>query len=105
MPVAVLEGDKAGSSDTSNRLSASSAPLGEQFSIAVRTIGLLFSGGKPLSSKTAVTVSTTEALPMPGFITIGYTTRLDDLITLDAPGGELLLVTSCAIDIIIPGNE
>jgi hypothetical protein len=105
MPVAILERDKAGSSDACNRLSAGSAPLGEQFSIAVRTIGFLFSWCKPLSSKTTITVGTTEAFPMPWLITVCHTTRLNDLVTLDAPGGELLFIASCAVDIIIPWNE
>lgn len=105
VPVAILERDEAGSSDTSDGLGAGGTPLGEQLAIAVGAVWLLLPGGESLAGEAAVTVCATEALPMPGLVTVGHTTRLDDLVAFDASGGELLLVASCAVNIVVPWDE
>lgn len=42
---------------------------------------------------------------MPRLIAVSHTTASDDLVALDAPGGELVLVTASAVDIIVSRNE
>lgn len=42
---------------------------------------------------------------MPWLIAVRHTSAGDDLVALNAPGGELVLVTASAVDIIVPRNE
>jgi len=105
MPVAILERDEACTADAGDGLGASRASLGKEFAETVGAVRLLISGGESLSCQASVAIRATEALPMPRLIAICHATRLNDLVALDAPGGELLLVALRAVDIIIPWNE
>lgn len=51
----------------------------EQFTETFGTIGFLVTTSEALTSQRNVAVGASEALTMPGFILVGYTTRSDDL--------------------------
>lgn len=51
----------------------------EQFTETFGTIGFLITTSEALTSQRNVAVGASEALTMPGFILVGYTTRSDDL--------------------------
>jgi len=105
VPVSILERDEPSAADTSDGFGTCCTSLCKEFSKAISTVWLLIPGGESLSGQAGVTVGATEALPMPGLVAICYTTGLDNLVTLDAPGGKLLLIALCAIDVIVPRNE
>lgn len=90
---------------TSDRLGASKASLRKQFSIAVGAVRLVILAGEPLASELDIAVGTTEALSVPWVILVSHPTGSDHLVTLDTPGGELLLVAARAVDLLLTGNE
>jgi len=105
VPVSVFEGDEAGAADTGDWLGAGSAALGEQFAEAVGAVGLIVSRGEALAGQRRVAVGAGEALAMPGLVLVRHAARRDDLITLDAAGGELLLVAGGAVDLLLARDE
>lgn len=42
---------------------------------------------------------------MPGLVAVRHTAAADDLVALDAPGGELLLVAGGAVDVVVSRNK
>lgn len=82
MPVALFKGDKFSSSETSNRLSTSTALLGKQISIAVGTIRLVVLRRKLLLRQLLVAVSARETLPVPWHVLVGHTSFIDHPTTL-----------------------
>lgn len=79
VPVAVLEGDEARAADAGDGLAARGAPLGEQIAEALGAAGLLITGREALSGQVLVAVCAGEALAMPWFVLVGYTTALNSL--------------------------
>lgn len=105
VPVAVLEWDEAGAADASDGLGAGSAPLGEEFSEALRAVRLLVTGCEPLSGQGGVAVGAGEALAVPGLVLVGYATLRNDLVALDAASSELVLVAAGAVDLLLARDE
>lgn len=105
VPMSVFKGNEASATNTSNRLGAGSASLGEEFTETVSTVWFVIPGGEALAGQRSVTVSTGEALPVPRFTLVGHTTRCNDLITLDATCSEFVFVTGSAVNLLVPGNK
>lgn len=105
MPVATLEGNESGSSNTSDGFAASCASFREQFTEAVSTIGFVVSRGESLSGKRLLAVCTSEALPMPGIIAISDSTLGDHLAAFDTFGGKFLLVALSTVDVVLFRDE
>jgi len=105
VPVAVFERYEAGASDTCDRLGAGGAALGKKLAEAVGAVRFVLFRGEALPSQRCVAVGAGEALSVPRLVLIGHAPRGDDLITLDAPGGELLLVAGGAVYLLVPGDE
>jgi len=105
MPMSTLKWNKPGATNTSDWFRAGSAPLGEKFTKAVSTVGLVIPGSKSLSSQWLLTVSTSEAFSVPGIISVGHTTLCNNLSTLDTLGGKLVLITLCTVDVVLLGDE
>ena len=64
---------------TCDGFAAGGAPLAEQFTEAVCTVGFVIPGGEPLSSQDLVTVVAGEALPVVGLVPVGHTSRCYNL--------------------------
>lgn len=105
MPVAILERDETGTTDTSDWLSTGGASLSEQLAEAVGTVWLLITAGEALSSERHLAVGAGEALTMPRFVLVGHTTAGNDLLALDATGCVLLLVAASAVYLLLPRDE
>jgi len=105
MPVATLKRKKSCSTNACKRLSTGSTSLREKFTKAISAVVLVISGCKSLSSQRFLAVCTGEALSVPGIIPVGHTSLGDHLSALDTLGGELVLVTLCAVDVVFLGDE
>jgi len=105
VPMAVLERDKLGATDSSDGLVACEAPLGKQLAEAFSAIRLLVAGGEALAGQALGAVGAGEALPMPGLVLIGDASASDHLVALDATSSELLLVTLGTVYLLFPRNE
>lgn len=105
MPVPVFERDEAGATDASDGLGARSTTFRKQFAEAVRTIRLVIPGGEALAGQGSIAVGASEALSVPWVVLVGHTPGGDDLATLDASRGKLLLVAGGAVDLLVPGDE
>jgi len=105
VPVSSLEGDESSSTNSSNRFATGSAPLREKFSKAISTVRFVVSGCEPLSSQRLLTMSTSEALPVPGIISVGDSTLGYHLAALNAFCSELFFVALRAVNIVLLGNE
>ena len=55
---------------TCDGFAAGGAPLAEQFTEAVCTVGLVVPGGEPLSGQGLLAVGAGEALPVPGVVPV-----------------------------------
>ena len=64
---------------TCDGLGAGSAPLAEQFTEAVCTVGLVIPGGESLSGQGLLAVGAGEALPVPGVVPVGHPALCDHL--------------------------
>jgi len=105
VPVPVFEGDEAGAPDTCDGAGTSGTSLGEQLAEAVCAVGFVLLGGESLPRQRRVAVGTGEALAVPGLVLVRHPAGGDDLTTLDAPGGELLLVAGGAVDLLFSRDE
>lgn len=120
MPGSILEGNKSRSSQASDGLCTGVTLFGEQFTITINTIGIVwligfvcvfncFSGNitccKSLPGQGLVAVATIETIPMPGLITEGNAPGCNNLLALGAPGCVFVLVAFNAINIIIFGYK
>jgi len=105
VPVPSLEGNKSSSSNPCNWFTAGGAPLAEELPEAVSTVRLVVPGGEPLASQGLLTVSTGEALPVPGVVPVGHSALGDHLAALNALGGELFLITLGTVDVVLLGDE
>lgn len=105
VPMSVLERNEAGAADTCDGALASDAALGEQVAEAVGAVRLLVPRGEALAGQRRVAVGAREALAVPGLVLVRHAARSDDLVALDAAGGELLLVAASAVDLLLPGDE
>jgi len=101
MPVASLKGDEPGAPNSSDWLTAGCTPLRKQLTKAISTIGFVISGSKSLSSQGLLAVSTGEALPVPGVVSVCDSSLSDHLTALDAFCSELLLITLGAVNIML----
>jgi len=108
MPGQRLERDELGAAQASlacDRLVTGSAPLGEQLSKTVSTVRLVIPGGESLAGEGLLAVGAGEALPVPGVAPVGHSALGDHLAAFDALGGELVLVTLGAVDVVLLGDE
>lgn len=101
MPIAIFERNESRSTDSCDWPGARIATLGKQLPEAVSAVGFFVSRGEPLSSQASTAIGAAEALSMPGFVSVSYTTTGDDRIALDTPGREFFLVASSAINVVI----
>lgn len=105
VPVSVFERDEAGAADTCDGLGARSAALGEQFPEALGAVGLLVARSEPLAGERRVAVRAREALAVPWLVLVRHAALCDYLVTLDAAGGELVLVAAGAVDLLLARDE
>jgi len=103
--VSVFEGNEASATNACDGVLAGYAALGEELTEAVGTVGLLVAGGEALAGERSVAVSAREALTVPGLVLVGHAARRNDLVALDAAGGELLLVAASAVDFLLSRDE
>lgn len=105
MPVAVLERDETGTTDSGNWLDTGGASLGEQLSEALGTVRLLVAAGEALAGQRHLAVGAREALAVPRFVLVGHTAAGDDLLALDATGRVLFLVAAGTVDFLLARDE
>lgn len=105
VPMAALEGDESGTADTCDRFATRCATFREQFPKAVCAVRLVVPGSEPLSSQGLLAVGASEALSVPGLVSVGNASLSDDLVALDALGGELVLVTLSAVNVVFLRDE
>lgn len=105
MPVAVLERDETGTTDSGNWLDTGGASLGEQLAEALGTVRLLVAAREALAGQRYLAVGAREALTVPRFVLVGHAAARDDLLALDAAGRVLLLVAAGAVDFLLARDE
>jgi len=105
VPVTTLERNETGSTNPCDWLAAGGAPLGEQLPEAVGAVRLVITRGEPLSCQGLLAVRASEALPVPGVVTVGHPSLGDYLATLDTLGGKLLFIALRAVDVVLLGYE
>jgi len=105
VPVPTLKRDETSPSDTCDGFGTSGTSFGKEFTKAFCAIRLVFSGCEPLASQGFLTVGTCEALPVPRVVAVSHATLSDNLVALDAFGGEFVFVAFCAINVMFLGNE
>jgi len=105
VPVTTLKRYEAGSANAGNGFAAGSTTLGEEFAEAIGTIRFVVSRCEPLASKRLLTVSASEALPVPRVITISNSALSDDLVALDTLGGKLFFITFGTVDVVLFRDE
>lgn len=105
MPVAVLERDETGTTDSGNWLDTGGASLGEQLAEALGTVRLLVAAREALAGQRHLAVGAREALTVPRFVLVGHAAARDDLLALDATGRVLLLVAAGAVDFLLARDE
>lgn len=103
--MSVFKGDELGTADACDGLDTGRASFGEQFTVAVGTVGLLILGGEPLAGQRAVAIRAAETFPVPWLVFVRNSAGADHLLALAASGGELLLVAAGAKDLLILGDE
>lgn len=105
VPVAVLERDETGTTDSGNWLDTGGASLGEQLAEALGTVRLLVAAREALAGQRHLAVGAREALTVPRFVLVGHAAARDDLLALDAAGRVLLLVAAGAVDFLLARDE
>lgn len=105
MPVTILERNETRAADASDRLDACCTAFGKQLAETFSAIWLLIATRETLSGQRHVAIGACEALPVPGFVLIGHTSRSDDLVAFNASSGEFLFITTGAIDFLFPRYE
>jgi len=105
VPVTTLEGNESSAADTSDWFTAGCASLGKQFAEAVSTIRFVVSRGEPLSGQRLLAMCAGKAFPMPGVISVCYSTLGDYLTALDTFGSKLLLIALGTINVVLLGDE
>lgn len=105
VPVAILERDETRTADTGDWLGTGGASLREQLAEAVGAVWLLVAAREALAGERHLAVGAGEALAVPRFVLVRYAAAGDDLLTLDATGGVLLLVAAGAVDFLLARNK
>ena len=90
---------------TCNRFVTCKALLGEQFAEALRTVGVIVTRRKSLTSQRLLTIRAIEALAMKRLILVGDTALRNHLGALGTLGGEILLVARYTVDLVVLGYE
>jgi len=101
MPMPVLERDEFRTAYASDRLYTRAAPLREQLSIAVSTVGLLILRGEPLTGQRGIAIGTAEALAMPWLVLVCHSASGYHLLAFCAPSRVLFLVARGAVDLLV----
>jgi len=94
-----------GSANTCDWFSASIALLGEQFAKTFRTIRMLVSWSKSLTSQRLITVCTRETFPMKRLIFVCDAALWNHFRAKSTLGGKILLVARYTINFAILGYE
>jgi len=105
VPMPALEGDESGAANTSDGFAAGCAALGEQLPEAVGAVRLVVPGGEPLAGQRFLAVGACEALSVPRLVAVRHAALGYHLVTLDALGGELVLIALGAVNIVFFRDE
>merc|ERR1719402_159778 len=100
-----LERDESGAANTSDGFAAGRAALGEQLPEAVGAVRLVVPGGEPLAGQRLLAVGAREALAKPRLVAVRHAALGYHLVTLDALGGELVLIALGAVNVVFLGDE
>lgn len=105
VPVAILEGDELGATNTSDWLGTLAATFSKQLAVAVSTVRQVVHGGELLPSQRLVTVCTREALTVPGAVLVADAAFVDHPSTLGTLLGIVTLVARHTHHTLLPGHE
>lgn len=105
MPVPVLERDEASAADASNRPRAGSTPLGEKLAKALGTVRFVVARRESLSRQGVVAVAAGETISVPRLVLVCHTSASNNLVALNTPSGELVLVTCGAVNLLLARDE
>lgn len=105
VPVTIFERNEFSAADSSDWFVASETSLGEKFAKTFGAKRFVVAAGKSFTGQTFVAVCASEALPMPWFVLVGYSSSSDDLIAFNASGCEFFFVTFSTIDFLFPWDE